>query len=251
MKVISKKNRQKIKDRRGNFKTLFLVLGLSVLLAACSSSSKSSTQTSASRNTAVQSTTGQNFNSGSYAGLNAGKLGSLTNYTAELVADNATFSYKVHSPTDWEMLTGSLSAAQTDSSSTIFNISGSSYSYQPVVNGANVTYAWKTDGPADSYVQSAYPANAKAFAGLARVTGVKLVKAGSCSQAGQSGEIWKTEPSVIGAVAPNIFACVSTSSGALLSYDMGKSSSIYGQTASMTESFSVISIGNVPPIAVP
>ncbi len=255
MEVISKKNRQNIKGRSGvkvrlgNLKALFLVLGLSVLLAACSSSSSSSTQTSVSKTTAVNSNTGQS--SSNYAGLNAGKLGSLTNYTAELDANGATFSFKVHSSTDWEMLTGTFSTAQIDSSSTIFNISGSSYTYQPVVNGASVTYTWKKNGPANSYAQSAYPAYAKSFAGLARVTGVKLVQAGSCSQAGQSGEIWKTEPSAASAVAPNIFACVSTSSGVLLSYDLGKSSSIYGQAASMTESFRILSIGNVPAITVP
>lgn len=225
---------------------------VSIVLASCSSSTKSSVSQTTTQPSGVTSTTSQSSSGGSYDGLSLNKLGSLTNYTAELDSNTGQiFSVEVNSPKDWESLTGPLSTSASHPGDITYNISGVTYSYQPVINGSNVTYAYKKFSPADQYSQSLYPSYVKALIGLTHVTGVKLVRVAACSGAGQSGHIWEAEPSAKGAVAPNISACISDTSGALLTYNQGSSAAIYGQAGSYTEAFTVESIGNVPQISLP
>jgi hypothetical protein len=238
--------------RPSNVAKICLAILISLVMAACSSSSTKTTSSSPNQNSSATTSQASGTSSvGSYAGLNLSKLGSLTNYTAQITENGKSLVIlKVHSPSDWEQSSAGSTSANSNSSTSI-NINGSQYLYTPTVSGTQVTYSWQKSGPADSYAQSGYPGMVQGFIGLTKVSGVKLVKTSSCTQAGLTGHIWVTKPAVTGAVAPNISACIADSSGVLLTYDQGVSSSIYGQAASNTTTFSITGINNVPLITVP
>ncbi len=222
------------------FCKVITLMFLAVILGACGSTSKSSSSLEVSSST----TTSNSSLAQVYDGLNLVKLGSLTNYVAVQTDNGQNIgTYKVHSPTDWEMVNGGANPLYV-------NINGFEYTYVPNFSGSQVTYSWQKSGSAQPYDESPYPSYVKGLIGLTKVSGVKLVRESVCTEAGLSGHIWKTVPSIAGAVAPNISACIADSSGVLLSYDQGTSSSIYGNVASFTQTFTITSIATVPTISV-
>jgi len=80
------------------------------------------------------------------------------------------------------------------------------------------------------------------------VSGVKLVRGGTCGEAGIAGHLWSFEPAVNGAVAPQVSGCVADGSGALLSYVQGSGGP---GNPGVSDSFVITGVGNVPTIPVP
>lgn len=166
-------------------------------------------------------------------GLDLSKLGSLEDYAAALTLDGRpSIAYRVHSPVDWETLTGS----------TVVSIDqgGSQYERVPHISGSTLVYRWQRTGPAASYAAVGYASYARGFAALTKVAGSRLVRGRTCRQAGLAGRLWSFAASAPGAVYPHVSACVADSSGALLTYvDLP------------LERFAVTSVGRTGVIAVP
>ncbi len=136
--------------------------------------------------------------SASSSGLDLARLGALTNYRSKLT-DNAalTSTYRVHSPTDWEVFDGKLQPLDV-------NVRGSEYELIPHVSNLELTYKWERTGPAQSYDQSPYPSYARGFAALTHATGVKVVRGKQCRQPGIAGHLWHFAAKAKGAVYPPV-----------------------------------------------
>jgi hypothetical protein len=175
--------------------------------------------------------------------LDLAKLGNLTNYSAKLINNGAVQTFRVHSPTDWEEFSGKPQPFGID-------VNGSQYALVVSVSGASVKDSWKRIGPAQAYgLAVPYQGYARGFAGLTRVTGVKLVRGTTCHQAGIAGSWWRFASAVKGAVYPHVSACIAVRSGWLLSYYEGTGN--VGLPSSFSASFEITGVNNVPMIAVP
>jgi hypothetical protein len=213
---------------------------LGIALTACGSASSAATS---STSTEVTSTAVAKAGSDSFAGLNLTKLGSLTDYSAELVNNKVlTLTYRVHSPSDWESFMGSPQPLA-------INIGTSKYARVPSVSGSTLSYSWQKIGAADPYLSSPYPSEVKGFIGLTHVTGATLEKEGSCVVAGISGHQFKLVAKGGSIFSLKTAACVADSSGALLSFDEG-SSGTEGPTG-YTSAFAITGVNNVGVITVP
>lgn len=213
--------------------TVWLALAAAPLvLAACGSTTSPSNSPGGSPSPSSGAT--PNATGGSGGGLDLAKLGVLTNYSATMT-DNGqlTETYRVHSPTDWEVFVGKPTPLSV-------NLGGSTYADVPTVSGASVTYSWQATGSAQPYAQSPYPSYASGFAALTHVTGSELVEGGTCSQAGIAGRLWHFAAAAPGAVFPHVSACIADQTGALLTYDQAP-----------IQTFAITGVNDVPAIPVP
>ncbi len=163
-------------------------------------------------------------------------LGSLTNYSyTNEINGIVAFQGEVHSPTDWEIT----------SPATILYVGTSSYTKL-----GNTWYPAKAN--ADAYAQASYEGTVETFLGMSKVYGASIQKAGSCSQAGQSGHIYVFQSHSGTAIHALASACIADSSGVLLSYSLGVSSpDLSGGGHSIADSFAINSIGNISEITPP
>ncbi len=161
-------------------------------------------------------------------------LGGLTNYVAR-VTDNGVVAaiYHVHSPTDWEYFTSGRAPLGID-------IGGSNYGRVPVVSGSTVRFKWERLGSAQPYDHTPYPSYASGFAALSHGSGVKLVRGATCDVANTVGHVWRFAAKAPGAAFPHVSGCVADHSGALLTYDQAP-----------IQSFTILSVGDVPVIRLP
>ncbi|NNN20814.1 MAG: hypothetical protein HKL80_02265 [Acidimicrobiales bacterium] len=128
-------------------------------------------------------------------------LASLTNYSyTNEINGVVAFQGEVHSPTDWEIT----------SPATILYANTTSYTKL-----GNTWHPAKANS--DAYEQASCEGTVETFLGLSKVYGASIPKAGSCSQAGQSGHIYVFESNSSAPIHALASACISGSSGSLLS----------------------------------
>lgn len=171
------------------------------------------------------------------AGLDLTKLGSLTNYSYTFTDNGVVITGSVHSPTDW----------RTNQPLVVLHIDGFTY-------GKFGSVWYKNTDAALSYEQSAYPGAVNQFFGFLRIAGATTTRGSSCTEAGVAGHIWTIKTGAAGSsvLSELASACVADRSGVLLSAAFGaKGSSIPNASKSLSDSFTVNSIGTVGTIAVP
>jgi len=186
--------------------------------------------------------------SGRVDGLDLSKLGSLTNYAAEVVVGSAAPTvYRVHSPTDWEELTATGEPLSVD-------VGNAQYTPLPPAAGT-AGPRWAREVPAAAYQRTPYPSDAVGFADLTQVPGVRLVRGAPCTDAGTAGHRWGFEATRAGAAYPHVSACIADGSGALLSYiDQATTptgTSVGTAAPRPLATLTVTAIGTVPPIPAP
>ncbi|HUY97666.1 MAG TPA: hypothetical protein VMW47_08635 [Verrucomicrobiae bacterium] len=212
-----------------------IALGASPLaFTACGPTPSTSRSSGAAPSLVTRETTTTTATGRRLDGLDLAKLGSLTNYTATMT-DSGTFTltYRVHSPSDWEIFSGRPSPLSV-------NVGGSRYAEVPKVSGATVTYSWRKTGRSQPYAQAPYPSYAGGFAALTHVTGARVVKGGLCRDAGVAGHLWHFAAAAPGAVYPHVTACIADRSGVLLTYRQPP-----------IQTFAITSINDVSVIPVP
>ncbi len=176
--------------------------------------------------------------------LNFARLGALREYRARLDDNGFVSTFRVHSPTDWEVF------VRTPTPLSI-NVSGSSYSRVPRVTNGAVSYSWSRTGPAQSYsLVTPYPGYVRQFIGLTHVAGVKLVRGGACRQAGWSGHWWGFAAAARGAVFPHVSACVADRTGWLLNSGTAALTP-GGEPSHFVANFEITGVNDVAYIAVP
>ncbi len=226
--------------RHGSMAMVVFTFG--VVLAACGSGPTTSPKT-----TTASGAQNSSQPSGS-SGLSLARLDSLTNYTFTSISSNGgasiTISGNVHNPTDWENHASSPSV-------TTYDVNGSGYSEAV---GQVIRTSFNTpEGVNHLMGEQVF---AEQLIGYTHVTGIRITTAASCTVAGMSGKTYNvqspsTDTSILNETAT---ACVSDSSGALLSYTSG----IIGGSAARTvhvsganNRFTVTSIGGVGRIVAP
>ena len=226
---------------------------VALLLASCSSnSSGSATTTGLSTGSSVpstSSTTGSSSVKGGQSGTGASsivgdfaKLSGLTNYafTSSIAGGTAkiTISGRIHSPSNYEI---------DFAGSKLVVVGNQGYD----VLGTIVTRQAVSSGRLE---ETAEDAAASQFAAFTKVAGEKTKAIGPCTVAGEHGTVYsESSPSSGGVVEIHDQGCVS-STGALLSFEQaagGSAIAADGLPGGASDTFSVLSIGTVPPIPAP
>jgi hypothetical protein len=227
---------------------LLATTAFSLALAACGSSSPSgptaatgsTTPSSATHNSTPAPTPHSTSVPGASALPTKAKLGSLTNYTFNFT-DNGSLAMhgEVYSQTDYQTTQPNV---QLHTATATYSKLGTTW-YE-TVQPANVQH----------YSTSPYPEAVKGFLGYLKVAGATVTKGASCSEAGQAGTTFTIESKELNSKVLNELAnaCISNSSGALLSYALGAQGSGVGTSNHhVTYSFTIDSIGGVAKIPVP
>jgi len=237
----------KIKKFISSVRTMGLVVVVTLLLSACSSSHSTSASLPSYGSSSSSQSSSNLSGSNSYK-IDISKLGSLTNYSAVQYADGKVFAYyRVYSTSNWEAFS-SLNA--TEPEFIVYN--NTQYAHVPTVGpSGQVTFTWQPNGHSSYDASNPYYNVVQSFINYVKnqATDQKLVKAGSCQQAGQQGTLWKTVSTIPGGPTVHELTCVSNSTGELLSFLMGGLSGSYptsGTTAS--EAFIILSANNINPI---
>ncbi len=160
---------------------------------------------------------------GSPSGIDLAKLGSLTDYSATMTDNGTTLSNSAHSPTDWELGTGSAPILHVDgfTYTKTVNPRGSRSGARPPTARA-ITSTPRTPGAVAQFI------------GFTKAAGVTVVRGAPCSAAGVAGHMWSIKSPSNSTLTEQESACVADQSGALLSLGPERAAAPSRATASRT-----------------
>ncbi len=180
-----------------------------------------------------------------------GRLAGLTNYTFVYQATNngarIVTSGRVHALTDWVLTT------TVGPKVTIFDVNGRGISR---ISGSGLATRMRFKSPDGADTLNGEYVSAKGLIGVTHITGVRILRAGSCGAAGVRGTLYdlKSPANASRILRLGWQACIADGSGSLLTFVSGVKGGAAANAihlAGAGTSFEVTSIGGVGPIVAP